>query len=132
MTARERLRLGPTITATMFGMPPPLHCGRKPWGDKNPYPFQGDGDVDGDDNGVYDTDPGEEKPVAPRSEPEGDNLNLRSSFTAAAEATKDPDGQRALLAIEARLAEITQFIKPARLGASRDTLMKLAVLDHIL
>lgn len=47
----------------------------KPWSDKNPYPFQGDGDVDGDDNGVYEIDPGETEHRAPSSDPDGDSLN---------------------------------------------------------
>lgn len=131
MTARERLRLGPSVSAIMFGAPPPLAAGRKPWGDRDPAPW-GDGDSDGEDHGVHEGDPGEEMPNTPSPEPGGDSLNLRASFTAAAEAAASPEAQRALLAIEARLAEITLFMKAARLGASSDTTLKLNVLAHIL
>ena len=47
--------------------------GPKPWKDKDGVPYQGDGDVDGDDNGTYGTDPGEERRVVPDA---GDAENI--------------------------------------------------------
>lgn len=47
-----------------------MMAGRGPWPDK-PAPW-GNGDADGEDNGSYDTPPGDERPTAPEPDPEGD------------------------------------------------------------
>jgi len=129
MSVRERLLFGSSYDAIRAM---PRLAGPKPWPDKNPDPFQGDGDVDGDDNGAYDTDPGEERSTPPREDPGGDRLNLRSSFQEAAAASSNPEAARALLAIEARLAEIVQFTKSARLCGHIPTICKLDVLSQII
>jgi hypothetical protein len=129
MSVRERLLFGKSYGAIMAM---PHLAGPKPWPDKDPAPYQGDGDTDGDDNGTHDTDPGEERSTPPREDPGGDHLNLRSSFETAAAASPDPEAARALLAIEARLAEITLYMKSARLCGDRPTVFKLDVLSQIL
>lgn len=128
MSVRERLLFGSAYEAIQAM---PRLAGPKPWRDKDPDPFQGDGDVDGEDNGAHDTDPGEERSTPPAQSPDTDSLNLRSSFQAAA-ASCDPEAARALLAIEARLAEITQFTKSARLCGHIPTICKLDVLSQII
>lgn len=125
MSVRERLLLGGSYHAVRAM---PHLAGPKPWQDKDSVPYQGDGDPDGDDNGSYDTDPGEERSTPPAQE----GLSLRKSFEAAAAASPDPEAARALLAIEARLAEITQFTKSARLCGDRPTVFKIDVLSQII
>jgi hypothetical protein len=129
MSVRERLLFGKSYDAIRAM---PHLAGPKPWPDKDSVPYQGDGDPDGDDNGTYNSDPGEERSTPPREDPGGDHLNLRASFEAAAAASPDPEAARALLAIEARLAEITLYMKSARLCGSRPTVFKLDVLSQIL
>lgn len=54
----------------------------KPWADKNPYPFQGDGDVDGDDNGVYEINPGEGEARTPNENPTSEDHLRKPGGTA--------------------------------------------------
>lgn len=49
---------------------------RKPWGDRDSNPFQGDGDNDGDDNGAFEGGPGEELPNQPHGEPEPSSIRF--------------------------------------------------------
>lgn len=124
LTARERVRIGGALNHIILA--------QKPWPDKNPSPYQGDGDTDGDDNGAHEIGPGEERNMPPKEDPGGDRLNLRASLTDAAIASKNPDAARALLAIEARLAEIIGFLAPAKAGVEAPMLLKLNLLAHIL
>jgi hypothetical protein len=131
MSVRERLLFGKSYEAIRAM---PHLAGPKPWPDKDKTPWD-DGDPDGGAVGnpsPYHDDPGESVDMPPREDPGGDHLNLRSSFETAAAASRDPEAARALLAIEARLAEITQFMKSARLCGDRPTVFKLDVLSQIL
>lgn len=50
--------------------------GKKPWSDRDPYPFQGDGDTDGDDNGAFKSPgPGEEGSQKPSGDGATDNMD---------------------------------------------------------
>ncbi len=109
-----------------------IQAARKPWSDRDPQPFPGGDDEDGDDNGVYDTDPGEERKTPPDSGSAENILDLRASFEAAASTSTDPAAARALLAIEARLGEITLYIKDAMVGSDRATLTKLLLLSRLI
>lgn len=104
----------------------------KPWDDKDSPPYPNGGDPDGDGDNTHKYAPGEEVKIPPAPSPSSDTLNLRSSLEAAAEASRDPDAQQAMRAIEARLAEITQYMRAATRGASRDMAIKLGVLTAIL
>lgn len=145
MTPRERLKVGSAhkefaAKPFMLGQQPkalPIEAKPKPWDDKDSPPYPGNDDSDG---GHYDGDisepfnkpPGEDIKVPPSQSPSSDTLNLRASLEAAAEASRDPDVQRAMRAIEARLAEISLFMQTATRGASKDMAIKLGVLAHIL
>lgn len=135
MTARERLLLGHSYP-TFSAHPGLFAAGPKPWKDKDPVPYQGDDDSDGGPadghHSPYHDDPGESVDMPPNEHPGGDHLNLRASLDAAAAACQDPEAARSLLAIEARLAEISLFLRPAKIGASPEMLLKLNVLAHIL
>lgn len=138
MTPRERLKAGSSgrpVKPFMMHIPspPPLPVeAGKPWDDKDEPPYPGGGDVDGEGDNTHKYGPGEEVSIPPAPSPNTDNLNLRASLDAAAEASRDPEVQQAMRAIEARLAEITQYMRVAGRGASKDMAIKLAVLDHIL
>lgn len=108
-----------------------LRAGPKPWPDK-PNPWGNDND--GEDNGAYDSDPGDERGTPPSNDDPTEGLNLRAALTAAAErsASFDPDAFRALLAIDSRLGEISLYLKDAKRGVSGEALTKLLVLERIL
>jgi hypothetical protein len=109
---------------------PHQRLGPKPWPDR-PAPWEDDND--GNDNGVYDTDPGEQRDTPPSDDDPTEGLNLRATLAAAAtRATDDPDAFRALLAIESRLAEISLYLKDAQRGLQGEALTKLLVLARIL
>lgn len=109
-----------------------LKAAEKPWSDRDPAPW-GNGDEDGENIRQPDTyrdKPGTEVKEPPASSPNSD-LDLRASLAAAAADCQNPEAGRAMLAIEARLGEITQFMKAARAGAPPSVLSKLDVLQHI-
>lgn len=143
MTPRERLKAG--SSAHMPKPPKPFMLFEKPqaavyeqtaqpkpWEEKQPSPYPGDGDNDGDGDTTHRYAPGEEIKLPPAPSPSSDTLSLRASLEAAAEVCRDPDAQQAMRAIEARLAEITQYMRAAGRGASKDMALKLGVLSHII
>lgn len=138
MTPRERLRAGsaakdfrarPLMT---FQEPKLIEAQPKPWDEKQPSPYPGGGDNDGDGDTTNKYPPGEEIKIPPSPSPNTDSLSLRKSLDAAVAASADPDQQRAMRAIEARLAEITQYMRAASRGASKDMTIKLGVLSAII
>lgn len=140
MTPRERLKAGSSgkVNPFMASYKPPVAAQPKPWDDKDSPPYPGNPDSDGgpyggDGDTSYQHPPGEEIKVPPHSvPPSDDSLHLRASLETAAEASRDPEVQQAMRAIEARLAEITQYMKIATRGASKDMSIKLGVLAHII
>lgn len=137
MTPRERLRAGhagkPVKPFMMLQQPQAIiEAQPKPWDDKDSPPYPGSGDTDGDGDTTHKYAPGEEVSIPPAPSPNTDSLRLRASLEAAADASTDPDAQRAMRAIEARLAEITQYMRAAQRGASKDMTIKLGVLAHII
>lgn len=141
MTPRERLRAGSAAKEykakpfMMLQQPKAVYeklAEPRPWDDKEPSPYPGGSDNEGDGDNTNKYAPGEEIEIPPTPSPDTDSLNLRASLEAAAEASSDPDVQRAMRAIEARLAEIIPLLRPAMLGASKDMAVKLGVLAHII
>lgn len=105
----------------------------KPWQDKDPAPWS-DGDPDGDSvrqPEPHRYEPGEKIDLPPATSPDSD-LDLRASLTAGAATCRDPEAARAMLAIEARLGEISLYMKAARAGAPQNLVFKLDVLAVIL
>lgn len=139
MTPRERLKVGSAgkeyaAKPFMMSYQPKsvVEAQPKPWDEKQPSPYPGGGDNDGDGETTHKYAPGEEISIPPSPSPASDTLNLRASLEAAADASRDPDVQRAMRAIEARLAEIVGFMRAASRGASKDMAIKLGVLTAIL
>lgn len=145
LTQRERLKLGSTrikqevrpfrvLAEPRFGEP--QSAMPKPWPNKEPDPFQGGDDGDGGPmpgtGEPFRNPPGEETNVPPSPSPSTDTLSLRASLDAAASTSSDPEVQQAMRAIEARLAEISLFLRTATRGASKDMAIKLGVLAHII
>lgn len=136
-TTLDRLRAGSTGIPAMQPLPPlKASPGRKPWPERDDVPYKGDDDPDGGPmpgtDLPYEYAPGDGEHRAPNPDPDGDHLNLRSALMEAAVGHKDQEAARALLAIEARLAEIMQFMKSARQGTPPGVTFKLDVLAHII
>lgn len=141
MTPRERLKVGSAAKEykakpfMMLQQPKAIYeklAEPRPWDDKDPSPYPGGSDNEGDGDTTNKYAPGEEIKIPPSPSPDTDSLNLRASLEAAADASSDPDVQRAMRAIEARLAEIVGFMRAASRGASKDMAIKLGVLTAIL
>lgn len=138
MTPRERLKVGSAAKEfkarpfMMFQEPKLIEAQPKPWDEKEPSPYPGGGDNDGDGDTTHKYPPGDEIKIPPAPSPSTDSLRLRASLDAAAEASRDPDAQQAMRAIEARLAEITQYMRAASRGAGKELAIKLGVLAHII
>lgn len=127
MSPRERLKAGSSGSVIRR-----IELQPKPWDEKEPSPWPGNGDNDGDGDTTHKYEPGEEIKIPPSPSPSTDSMSLRKSLDAAVEASIDPDQQQAMRAIEARLAEITQFLPAATRGASKALALKLGVLAHII
>jgi hypothetical protein len=97
-----------------------LAAGRKPWDDRGSAPW-GDGDPDGDDNGSYKNDPGEKVDLPP-SVDDDDGQSAKGLRDLCGQAMTAggiaPEATMAVVAIEARLAEISLYLPQAIAGTS--------------
>lgn len=96
--------------------PQALIVGGKPWPDR-PGPW---GDSDGEDNGAYETDPGEESNKQPAQEDADGDYDAKGLRDLCSKLSmKVPQNVAMdLLQIEARLGECTMFLRTAIPGVS--------------